>query len=201
MQFLRASVISLGLVVFVLVVGLIGGWTLGRSVPAFGEGAHTRIDQSAVVDRLQAVAKLISTEARVRDVIAYRNTWLGSTKRTLVIATGNVLIGFDLEPPPDIHIDEGAHRITIRLPAPRLIGIDVIELKTYDEKQGLWNPFQPSDRDNIFQLAREQLAASANEMGMLAHAEESATHLMQTLFAPDGYTVEVVFAPRKAPSY
>ena len=201
MQFLRASVISLGLVVFVLIVGLVGGWTLGRSVPAFGEGAHTRIDQSAVVDRLRAVAKLVSTEARVRDVIAYRNTWLGSTKRTIVIATGNVLVGFDLEPPPDIEIDESARRITIHLPAPRLIGVDVVELKTYDEKQGLWNPFQPADRDTIFQLAREQLADAANDMGVLAHAEESAARLLQALFAPDGYAVEVIFAARKAPSY
>ena len=201
MKLLRASVISLGLVVFVLVVGLIGGWTLGRSVPAFGESGHTRIDQSAVVDRLRAVAKLVSTEAQVRDVIAYENTWLGSTKRTLVIATGNVLIGFDLDPAPHIQIDEATHRITIHLPAPRLIGVDVVELKTYDEKEGLWNPFQPADRDTILQLAREQLTSAANEMGMLVHAEESATHLLQTLFAPDGYAVDVMFASDKAPSY
>jgi hypothetical protein len=201
MRLLRPSIIPLGLVVFVLVVGLIGGWSLGRSVPAFGQGGETRIDQSVVVDRLQAVAKLVSSEARVRDVISYRNTWLGSTKRTLTIATGRVLVGFDLNPPPDIHIDERERRITIRMPAGRLIGIDVLELKTYDERQGLWNPFQPADRDTIFQLAREQLELSAQDMGILAHAEESASHLMQTLFAADGYAVEVIFAPRQTPSY
>lgn len=201
MRFLRPSFISLALVVFVLVVGVVGGWSLGRSLPAFGVSERTRIDQSAVVDRLQAVAKLVSSEARVRDVIAYQNTWLGSTKRTVVIATGKVLIGFDLEPPPDIHIDQREHRITVRLPAARLIGVDVIELKTYDERQGLWNPFQPADRDAIFQLAREQLAVAANDLGMLAHAEESATHLMQTLFAPDGYSVAVIFAPRQEPAF
>jgi hypothetical protein len=87
------------------------------------------------------------------------------------------------------------------MPAGRLIGIDVLELKTYDERQGLWNPFQPADRDTIFQLAREQLELSAQDMGILAHAEESASHLMQTLFAADGYAVEVIFAPRQTPSY
>jgi hypothetical protein len=151
---------------------------------------------------LRAVAKLVSTEARVRDVIEYQNTWLGSTKRMLVIATGNVLIGFDLNPPPTIRIDETTRRITIHLPAPRVLGIDVVELKTYDEKQGLWNPFQPADRDTVFQLAREHLNTAANDMGMLAHAEESATHLLQSLFAPDGYTVEVSFSSsQKAPAF
>jgi hypothetical protein len=202
MRFLRPSVFSLGLTAFILIVGLIGGWSLGRSLPAFGESGETHIDQSAVVDRLRAVAKLVSTEARVRDVIEYQNTWLGSTKRMLVIATGNVLIGFDLNPPPTIRIDETTRRITIHLPAPRVLGIDVVELKTYDEKQGLWNPFQPADRDTVFQLAREHLNTAANDMGMLAHAEESATHLLQSLFAPDGYTVEVSFSSsQKAPAF
>jgi hypothetical protein len=136
LQFLRASVIPLGLVVVVLLAGMMGGWALSRSFPS-GESGRTHIDQSAVVDRLQTVAKLVSSEARVRDVIAYRNTWLGSTKRMLVVATGTVLIGFDLDPPPEIDIDERERRIRVQLPAPRLIGIDVVELKTYDERQGL----------------------------------------------------------------
>jgi hypothetical protein len=202
MRILRPSVFSLGLTAFILIVGVIGGWSLGRSLPAFGESSTTRIDQSAVVDRLHAVAKLVSTEARVRDVVEYQNTFLGSTKRMLVIATGNVLIGFDLNPAPRVRIDEPVHRITIDLPAPRVLGIDVVELKTYDEKQGLWNPFQPADRDTIFQLAREHLNTAANDMGMLAHAEESATHLLRTLFTPDGYTIEVKFSSsRKPPAF
>ncbi len=191
------SILSIGMIALVLIVGLIGGWTLGRAFSSGGEGARTRVDQLAVVQRVQAVAKLVSSEVSVRDVISYENTWFGSTKRSLVIATGKALVGFDLEPPPEIHIDEREHRIRIHLPRARLLGVDVVALKTYDERRGLWNPFHPADRDTIYQLAREQLAMSAHDLGVMDSAEESAARLMQGLFAPEGYAVELVF-PREA---
>lgn len=188
--------IALAATVLILVVGVLGGWTLGRTFASFGGPPKTRIDQSVVVERVHAVAKLVSSEASVRDVVFYENTWMGSTKRSLVIATGKTLVGFDLDPPPAIEIDDRQRRVRIRLPRARLLGVDVTELKTYDERRGLWNPFQPGDRDSIFQLAREQLAASSQDLGVLALAEESAAQLMQTLFARDDYSVEVSFSER-----
>jgi hypothetical protein len=117
-----------------------------------------------------------------------------------VIATGKVLVGFDLEPPPRIDIDEEKRTIRVALPPAQLLGVDVVRLETYDERRGLWNPFQPADRDTIFQLAREQLAASSRELGALGHAEESAAKLMHVLFAEEGYTVEVAFPAQGAPA-
>src|SRR5919197_6733362 len=64
--------------------------------PAEGPG-RTRISQDLVVERVQAVAKLVSSETTVRDVVVYENTRFGSTKRALVVVTGKVLAGFDLD--------------------------------------------------------------------------------------------------------
>ena len=55
------------------------------------------------------------------------------------------------------------------------------------------NPFHPADRDTIFQLARQQLAASARDLAVRDHAERSARLLMQGRFAAEGWTVEVEF--------
>jgi len=173
-------------------LGVVAGVALvGRG--ALGPHSRTTINESVVIERLDAVAKLITTEAMVRDVITYENTWLGSTKRSLVIATGKTLVGLDLTPPPRITIRAADRHITVYLPHARLLGVDITELRTYDERRGLWNAFHPADRDTIYQLARRQLSSSARDLAVVTHAEESARRFLASMFASDGYTVEVHF--------
>lgn len=187
---------SMFVILITLAVGVAGGWVLSNRMTLFGPG-KSHVDQSLVVERLQSVAKLVTTEAMVRDVVRYQNTWLGSTKRALVIVTGKAMVGVDLKTLPKFDINEQDHRITIDLPAPRLLGVDVIQLQTYDERRGFWNPFHPSDRDSIFLLARQQLERTAEDLSVLEHAEQSATQLLTGLFAREGYAVEVRFPERK----
>ena len=95
---------------------------------------------------------------------------------------------------PRITIRTRDKHMTLEFPRAKLLGVDVITLKTYDESRGLWNPFHPEDRDTIFALARAQLGASAKDLAVLEHAETSARMLLQGLFAPEGWSVEVLFA-------
>lgn len=176
-----------------LVLGVLAGLTLSRASSLFE--SRTRVDQSSVVEQLKSVAKLVTTEATVRDVIVYENTRLGSTKRSLVIVTGKALVGLDLQHPPRVTIDYKAKRISLGLPHARLVGVDIQDLKIYDESRGLWNPFRPADRDTIFQLARQHLVWAARDMAVVAHAEQGARQLLTGLFAPQGYSVDVVFEP------
>jgi len=133
----------------------------------------------------------------VRDVVTYRQTSYGSTKQALVVATGKVLAGIDLGDStqvPDVRIDHAAKRIAVRLPPARVLGVEVTNMRTYDERAGLWNPFRPADRDAIYQSVRAQLTRAAGEMGITEHANRGARDLLATLLARDGYTVDVTFA-------
>jgi Protein of unknown function (DUF4230) len=123
-----------------------------------------------VVEQMQAVAKLVSSETSVRDVVVYQNRRLGSTKRSLVVVTGKVLAGIDLDEGTQVDIDHPARRVNIRLPRAKVIGVEVTQLRTYDERHGLWNPFRPEDRDTIYHLARHQLIDAAVELGVTAPA-------------------------------
>jgi Protein of unknown function (DUF4230) len=81
------------------------------------------------------------------------------------------------------------------------MGVEITELKTYDEQRGLWNPFRPADRDTIFALARQQLVQAANEVELTRHTEESARRLLEATVRADGYATEVRFGlPPTAPS-
>lgn len=163
-----------------------------RLVPgAFLPRNTTSITHDVVVQQIKAVAKLVSSEATVRDVIVYENTWYGSTKRSLVVVTGRLLAGIDLRDNPDVEIDHAKRQIRIRIPPAKLIAVEIKDMQTYDESGGLWNPFTREDRDAIQRQARSQLTAAGTQLELLRHANESAVELLRMLFAKDGYTVDV----------
>ena len=155
---------------------------------------RSTVDQSVIVERTRAVARLVTSETILRDVVVYQNRLLGSTKRSLVVVTGKVLSGFDLDRGTEVEVDHEAKIVHLVLPPAAVLGVEVTDLRTYDEQRGLWNPFRPADRDTIFRLAREQLVRSAGEVDLAKHTEESARRLLEGLVSVDGYRTEVTFA-------
>ena len=158
----------------------------------FGPPAPPIVTQQLVVERLQAVAKLVATEMTLRDVVTYEQTRLGSTKRALLVVTGRVTAGIDLEQGTDVRIDSATRTIRVTLPPAQVLGVDVLDVTTYDERAGLLNPFRPEDRDAIQRLVRAQLVTAARQSGILEHADHSAARVLTELLGRDGYTVEVV---------
>ena len=154
---------------------------------------QTNITHSLVVEKMQSVAKLVSSETTLRDVIVFEDTWYGSTKRSLVVVTGKLLAGINLERGSDVKIDEAAKRIKISLPNAGILAVDITDMKTYDEQRGLWNAFAPADRDKIYQQARQKIEESGREGKLLEHANQSAKQMLETMFTRDGYTAEVSF--------
>ncbi len=180
-----------------LLVGLGAGWVLaprGTGVwNLFWGRGETRIEEAAILEQLRSVASLVTTEVALRDVITFEHTRLGSTKRSLVVASGTAMVGFDLANHARARIDAAARKIHLTLPRATLLGIDITQLKTYDESRGLWNPFHPEDRDAIYQLARSRLTSAANELGVQEHAQAGARNVLSALFASTGYEVDITF--------
>lgn len=186
---LRPWLLPVAATVLVLAVGLGQCSTIGAFIS--GRKNTTTITHDLVVDRVRNVAKLVSAEATVRDVLVYRNTWYGSTKQSLVVVTARLLAGIDLQSGTEVKIDEKARRIEIALPHASMLAVEVTDMRTYDEQRGLWNPFRPEDRDRIFRLAREQLARSADQMRLAGRAESSAKEMLETMFGVEGWVAEV----------
>ncbi|MBA3445216.1 MAG: DUF4230 domain-containing protein [Gemmatimonadales bacterium] len=164
-----------------------------------GEG-ETRVTHGVVVEQVRAVAQLVTSETTVRDVVIYQNRRLGSTKRSLVVVTGRVMAGIDLDAGTQVDLDHRGRRVHVMLPPAKVLSVDVTGLRTYDERSGLWNPFRPADRDTIYHLARSQLVSAAQELGVAGHAEESARRLLGAMIHAEGYTVDVTFGAPNAPA-
>jgi hypothetical protein len=169
------------------------GFGLARRAlsPGWFRNPEPRITHDVVVDQLRDVAKLVSTEMTLRDVVVFQHTRFGSTKRALLVVTGKVLAGIDLQKGTDVKIDHAKRRITITLPAAEILAVDVVNVRTYDESAGLLNPFTTEDRDAMQRRVRMTLVGAGHESGLLGHADRSARQMLQELFSRDGYTVEV----------
>lgn len=188
-------------VLFTIALLLLAGILVVRSaVRAFDRFApfakaragETTVTQAVIVGKMRTVAQLVTTETTVRDVVVYENRRMGSTKRALVVVTARVLAGIDLDRGTEVKIDHERRQVSIVLPAATVLGVEITEMRTYDESSGLFNRFRPADRDTIFALARRQLVRSTGETGALAHANLSAKRVLEALVSADGYTTEVV---------
>jgi hypothetical protein len=191
-------VVLIAVALFLLVAAVV--FAVARQASAvgalFGPHENTSVTQALVVERMQSVAKLVTSETSVRDVVTYTNTWYGSTKRSLVVVSGKINAGVNLDRGTNVAVDEQAKTITLSLPKAEILGVEINDMRTYDERGGLWNPFTPQDRDAIIRLARAQLGKSAYEMKILEHAESSAKTLLESIFSTDGYVARVEFVPR-----
>jgi Protein of unknown function (DUF4230) len=184
-----------GVAVVILAVVLIFGVLVIRgatsAIGRFGQPAEPRITQQTVVERLREVAKLVATEMTLRDVVIYEHTRFASTKKVLLVVTGKVSAGIDMEHGTEVRIDSVDKRITVTLPPAQILSVDVLNVTTYDERAGLLNPFTPEDRDLIQRRIRGQLMSAARQSGILEHADQSAAKVLVQLLARDGYTVEI----------
>lgn len=194
---LPVSLLIVGLIVLALLLTLQAARRLNPIDRVLNTPGNTTVTQAVVVERMQAVAQLVSSETIVRDVVVYQNRRLGSTKKSLVVVTGRILTGIDLDRGTEVQVDQDQRRVRIVLPRAGVLSVEITSLKTYDESRGLWNPFRPADRDTIYQLARQQLVASAGELEVRDHAEKSAQRLLAALIHPDGYTTDISFRGEK----
>ena len=187
--------LAAALLVVLVLLGAMAAY--GRMQRLLGlRAAPATITHDLVVQQVRSVAKLVTSEATVRDVVVYEQTRFTATKRALLVVTGRVLAGMDLDSTSagggaEVRIDHAARRISVSLPPAELLAVEVVNVRTYDESAGLINPFRPADRDEIQRQVRLQLERAGNESGLLAQADRSAVALLQSLLARDGYTVDV----------
>jgi hypothetical protein len=180
-------VIALALLAF---AGISAIRSTSRALGNFGRPAAPTISHQIVVERLREVAKLVATEMTLRDVVIYEQTRFHSTKRTLLVVTGRVAAGINLQR-AEVQIDSVARKITVTLPPAQVLSVDVLNVTTYDERAGLLNPFTTDDRDLIRQRIRTQLMDAARQSGILEHADQAASKALKDFLSRDGYTVEI----------
>lgn len=181
-----------GVLALAIVVVAIFAFRIGAPTIAWPwKASPPRVTHDLVVTKIQDVAKLVSTELTLRDVVTYEQSRFGLERKALLVVTGRVLAGIDLKKNVEVQIDDAKKHISIVLPRAEILAVDVLNTRTYDEKAPLFYGFKPEDRDAIQAQIRAQLRSAGEQSGLLPQADRSAHQLLESLLAKDGYTVTV----------
>lgn len=146
-----------------------------------------RYEETPSVDRIREVAKVVSIEYFMSDIIEYHNDnmWPFRNTNVLVIAKAKVLAGFDLKKKFSINIVESEddnnpdkrREIHIILPPPRIIAVEP-NYRYYDISGSV-----PIETHNwILLRAKNTLRSSAIEAGILEDAKSSIHSYLRQMF-------------------
>lgn len=159
---------------------------------------HKPVEESTVLlEKIQAVAKLITVEGQFSEIYNYSEyqgyfTLLWS-KKALVRVRATVAAGYDLGA---MHFEADPATRTIRmnaLPEPQILSIDHT-LDYYDISEGLFASFAPEDYNRINQRAKDLIRDQALKSTLLPAAREQADKivgLIRFMVESAGWTLKV----------
>ncbi|HPI33775.1 MAG TPA: DUF4230 domain-containing protein [candidate division Zixibacteria bacterium] len=147
---------------------------VGRSVGAAIEGAlmvrpRVLVAEQTVVEPQVGVTKLVLVEQDFAVTRDMRHTFLRSTKRLALRGRFHAGAGFDLEKEFTVVVEED--RIRVRVPAPEVLGVELLDYEAEEDRDGLWNKITPEDRGALTKELLAAARAKAEDLGLPNAAE------------------------------
>lgn len=195
---------SLTNLLLLFAVFALGGWLTYRY---FVPQKQTTEDATVLLEKIQAVSKLITVEGQFSEIYNYSEyqgyfslLW---DKKVLVRARATVSAGYDLNL-LKMEADPLTHTIRVSaLPEPQILSIDHT-LDYYDISEGLFATFTPEDYTRINQRAKDLIRDQALKSNLLPSAREQATKmfdLMRFMVESAGWKLEVAGLPALPPTH
>jgi hypothetical protein len=177
---------------------LVGGWLSYR----FFAPNNRPVEQSSVLlEKIQAVAKLVTVEGQFTEIYNYSEYQGYFTffwdKKVLVRVRATVSAGYDLE---KMNMTADSASKTIRMSAPgepQILSIDH-NLDYYDISEGLFSSFSPEDYTRINQRAKDLIREQALKSNLMHTAQEQGAKildLIKFMVESAGWKLEMVPAP------
>ncbi len=132
---------------------------------------------------LKDLSELATVEYNVKKIVKYKDeTWLG--RRAILIETSaNLKAGIDLNELTSQDIQQEGEAITIHLPRPKLISLnmkprDMREI--YNDTDILRQDFSAAEKEKFLTQGQQDIMAKLDEIGILKKAADYAKLLMET---------------------
>lgn len=167
-----------------------------RLADGLGVTPKVTVRSDVLVEQSREVLELATVERIVRVEHVYAHTWLGSTKEMRLRGDFRAKAGFDLAKGFEIDLDEipdqERPRITVHLPEPEILSLEMLELRV-EEDEGIWNRIQPSERQqsvrDLQRLARLELERAGILEQAQASFERQIQHAILEQWAPTRFQV------------
>ncbi len=161
-----------------------------------------RLDQAAVITKVQALSKLETSSFTIEKIIeagvqgnTFQNILYGD--KILLIAHATVVAGFDLSKIDMTLVKIQGEKLEITLPAPEILysKLDNDQTRVYDRKLGLLTKGDAGLESKARTAAEQSIRQAACEGGILAAAAENGRKQLQTMFATGGFSEVIVLTP------
>lgn len=172
---------SLSQLLILLAVFALGGWLSYQYLAARSKPVE---DSSVLLEKIQAVTKLITVEGQFSEVYNYSEYqgyfsffW---DKKVLVRVRATVSAGYDLN---HLNLEADPQTKTVRmsaLPEPQILSIDH-SLDYYDISEGLFESFSPEDYNRINQRAKDLIRDQALKSTLMPAARDQAAKMLDLI--------------------
>ena len=194
---------SLSQLLLLLAVFTLGGW-LGYQY--FSSRSRPVEDSSVLLEKIQAVTKLITVEGQFSEVYNYSEYqgyfsmfW---DKKVLVRVRATVSAGYDLN---HLNLEADPQTKVMRmsaLPEPQILSIDHT-LDYYDISEGLFASFTPEDYNRINQRAKDLIRDQALKSSLMPAARDQAAKmldLIRFMVESAGWRLDIRDVPPSGPA-
>lgn len=191
-------------IIAVLAALLIGAgtasWILTRPK---GDGTTIDASRDAVVKEMRSLGRLETSSFSIEKIIEAKKDGGGPWRdilfgdKLLLIASGEVVAGYDLSALSDEDIEKEGSILRVKLPAPAIFSVRLDNEKTrvYDRDQGLLSRGD-KDLESEARLAAEQsIREAACAAGILREAKENAVKQLGAILRVLGYPDSVIQSP------
>lgn len=156
---------------------------------------EARAEEVLILQGVRRVCKLSTVELSLADYARKtvpKSVDLPFTKeaQAYLFYSGVVSAGFDLcDDAASVVVDHATRKVTVRLPPPRILSVDVLRFETINENSGFLNAIAPEDRNRWFSEARAAMEKGALAQGALERSQIHARELFVSFVERRGYAL------------
>lgn len=158
---------------------------------AFQFEPEIQIRSRTYLGQTRAILELATARKEIRERHRLEHEWLGSVKVFELEGRFLARAGFDLAEPIAIQVDESQKEIRVRLPAARLLGLELAGIRVLADEDGWWNKLTAKDREIALADLQTEARRKISETALTAEATRNFETLTREIFsrAAPGYRV------------
>ncbi len=151
---------------------------------------QVKIEETVVIEQNTPIAELATVARDLMVEYSWSHQWLGSTKTIRLRGTYTAKAGFDLKQPFSLTIRTSPLRVQARMPAPKLLSLQMNSYSILEDESGWWNRISDADREQAVQELQRVAFEKATRSGMLAEAASTVEQRIRELAEHNGALIE-----------
>jgi hypothetical protein len=165
----------------------------GQISAAFQVQPKVVVASRTMVAQKSKVLRLITLEQSLTQRETVSESWLHSTKQLEVEGDFVIRVGFNLEKPFVIEVDQASGALRVKLPPAEILSTELHDVRFLKDEDGFWNHLTDSDREQAIRDLRLRVALQARQSDLRDRAVAAAQERISHLLASSGH--EVTFVP------